>query len=123
MQEYDFRNSIGFLVNRTAKAFVIRSYSKHPIVIYVLLFLVSIFFGRIVTYFNLEIQGIGYWERRTIPFVFVSASILGGILMCWFLRQSFFRKSIANNIAKLGLIGCLILFGTFSTFLSAQYQL
>lgn len=101
---------------------VIRRYSKHPVIIFVILFFFSIFFGRLVTYFNLELGGLGYWERRTVPFVFVAASVLCPFFVLFVLRHPFLKSSSANKMINTIIISCIVLFGTFSTVLSLQVQ-
>lgn len=101
---------------------VLKKYRNHPVMIFLILFFIAIIFGRIVTYFNLEIGGLGYWERRTVPFVLASVSILSTLFFLYFTRLPLFKSKTATNLARVAIISCLVLFGTFSTLLSAQFQ-
>jgi len=95
---------------------IAKNYRSHPIVIFAVLFVLAIVFGRAITYLNAGFMDTGYWERRIIPFVYASASLLAPLIVLKLKRLRGFNKMLT-----VAFISFLVLGGVTSTFLTAEY--
>ena len=114
---------------------VVKKYRSHPIIIFTVLFILAIVFGRIITYVNADFEYTGYWERRFIPFVYVSCSLLAPIVVLSVIeatkattRGRGKKRWIAikhlkglKNVTTVGILSFLVLGGILSTFLSVEF--
>jgi hypothetical protein len=85
--------------------------------IFILFFLYTIIFGRLLTIFNINYFFIGYRERRIIPFSFASTTILATFPILFYVdkfKTKHFQKSL--------LISLIIFSGITSTLLSIENQ-
>jgi hypothetical protein len=109
--------------------FASRRYRNHPIMIFVTLFIFSIVFGRLLTYINSNLEYTEYWERRMIPFVFVSCSMLAPITLLWLADSLKRKQQIAkrfgsvHNLLTVVVLSFIVLGGIFSTLISVEYQI
>jgi hypothetical protein len=108
---------------------VVKKYRSHPIIIFTVLFILAIVFGRIITYVNASFEYTGYWERRFIPFVYVSCSLLAPIVVLSVIKQLkqqqerevVRRLKGLKNVTTVGILSFLVLGGILSTFLSVEF--
>ena len=107
-----------------------KKYTSDPVVIFGVLFILIVIFGRTITYINASIESTGYWERRLIPFTYVSASVLSSIIVLKVIsylkqqqqqREKYFRN--LKNILTVTFLSSVVLGGVLSTFLSVEYQI
>src|SRR5215212_2030664 len=104
-----------------------KKYRSNPIVIFVILFVLIVIFGRTVTYINANIENTNYWERRLIPFAFVSVSILSSIAILKVIEQLKQHQQLERhfrslkNILTVTFLSFLVVGGILSTFLSVEY--
>src|SRR5919107_361467 len=78
-----------------------KKYRSNPIVIFVILFVLIVIFGRTVTYINANIENTNYWERRLIPFAYVSVSILSSIAILKVIEQLKQHQQLERHIRSL----------------------
>ncbi|MDP9287622.1 MAG: hypothetical protein M3P08_05425 [Thermoproteota archaeon] len=111
---------------------VARKYRSHPVLIFSILFLFIIVFGRALTYYNANFVNTSYWERRLIPYLFVSSSIVGSISVLMFidyLKQKRFhferlnRAATTTTILGVAILSFLVLGGIISTLLGLEFIL
>lgn len=109
---------------------VIKKYREHPILIFVIFFVLMIIFGRILTAVNANfVSNDQYSERRIIPFVFISCSLLSPILVLEVMErlktrlQKVDRFGNLTDIMIFASISLFVIGGVFSTFLTIEYQL
>ena len=86
-------------------------------IVFVLMLIVSIVFGRLLTYINLYWYKIGYWERRIIPLSFSASSIISSILICHIAK-----RIRARHIFSSLLFSLIVITGLNSTILTIEYQ-
>jgi len=104
----------------SASLLIIEYYSKHPVIVFILLLTFIIPFGRIVTYLNINILNTGYWERRLILIAYAAASLLAPISILELLKHAQAKKNVIIAISLL--ISCLVISGITSTFLTLDLQ-
>jgi len=102
---------------------VLTKYRNNPVVLFVILLISALIFGRVITFLNAEYFNTGYWERRIIPYVFSSASILASLFILNILKNLSEKNRIftPKNIVVISLLTTLVLIGILSTFLSVEY--
>ncbi|MEM2981370.1 MAG: hypothetical protein QW385_08440 [Thermoproteota archaeon] len=105
------------LLATLAVVYIILNYSKHPIMIFVLMFILGILFGRALTYLNVQWFFTGYWERRIIPLTFSASAILASVLVLRFIKQIKLK-----HIFSLFMFSILIMAGITSTFLTIEMR-
>ena len=114
-------------------AIILKKYPGHPVAIFTVLFAISIIFGRALTFFNAIFLDTSYWEKRMIPFVFVSASILAPLTIFevfgkfeqWRLRQTQGIMKYLRGLTNLLIVtflSFLVLGGILSTLLTVEYR-
>ena len=105
--------------------FIIKKHRDHPIIIFPIFFVLAIIFGRVITFLNANIIETNYWERRIIPFVFVSASMLAPLIILKILsyKERIGYRFEIKNLWKVVFISFLVLGGTLSMFLSIEEQI
>jgi len=95
---------------------IIKRYRNQAVITFVLMFILSILFGRLLTYMNLQ-SFTGYYERRFIPLAFSASAIMASILILHAIKRiqrNRFRCSL--------LLSLLVVGGLTSTILSIDYQ-
>jgi len=104
---------------------VYKKYSNNPIIIFLILIIFALIFGRLITFINAEFFSTGYWERRIIPFVFVPAAIFASLAFMKIFRYRFQTKKLSNSkkIVVLSILASVVLAGTLSTFVTIEYFL
>jgi len=102
---------------------VAKKYRDHPIILFLILFIITIVVGKAITYVNLNFFETGYFERRLILFVYVAATLLASVAITHFFKRI---KKLDRRILKSLIVGSfvsLIVFGgIFSTYLSIEYN-
>jgi hypothetical protein len=108
---------------------ILRNSRSSPIIIFVLLFFLTIVLGRTITFLNANVYYTDYWERRLTPILQASASIVASIVILqivrWLERRNQ-RSSYARrlkNLLPIPLLSIFILAGSLSTFLTIEYQI
>ena len=104
---------------------VLKKYSEHPIIIFVIFMLVGIIFARSLTFLNANVFEIGYFERRIIPIVFVSVAMLAPLLILKLINAKGKMPSLKNTKGMLivAVLSLIIVGGMFSTFLTFEHQI
>ena len=123
---------------------VAKKYRSQPIIIFVVLFLLVIVVGRVITYVNADFVFSDYCERRMIPLVYVSASLLAPIAVLRLINRikeeqqqqkqqqegeekkrwiAIKHLKYLKNTLIVIILSFLVLGGILSTFLSTEYQI
>ncbi len=102
---------------------VFNKYRSNPIVLFVVLLIFAFVLARVITFLNSEFFDTGYWERRMIPIIFISASILASLFISNSLKYFSASKRFVTpkNMVVVGLLASLVLVGILSTFVSVEY--
>lgn len=101
---------------------------SNRLMIFPILLILSFVTGRIITYLNSASNDTGYWERRLLPFLFMSCSILSSVYIPDALdrfKRIFTRPGmtkIPGEIVSIFMISIIIISGATSTFLAIEYQ-
>jgi len=100
-------------------------FKSHPIVIFTILLIGTVIFGRLLTILNSEVFDTGYWEKRIIPFVFVSATILASLFIVNVFQKFTNTKNqvVLKKYLVLTIVTLLVFGGTLSTLLSVEYNI
>ena len=102
---------------------VIKKYRNRPIILFLILFILSLVVGNLITYVNSNFFDTGYFERRMVLFVYVSATILASIAFFYILNGiSKINYRILKSLFYGFIISSIIMAGVFSTFLTIEYQ-
>ena len=108
---------------------VAKKYRSHPIIIFAVLFVLTVVLGRSITYLNANFINTGFWEKRVIELIYASCSLLAPIVVLGLIKQlNHQEKAIKHlkgfkNILVITFLSCLVLFGILSTFLTIELQL
>lgn len=104
---------------------VLKRYSEQPIAIFVIIMIVGFIFARFLTFLNANVIDTSYFERRVIPIVFVSASILAPLLILRIVKKNNNTPSLKKikDLWKVAFIASIVVGGMFSTFLTFEYQI
>jgi len=104
---------------------ILKNHKNHEMIIFVILLVSAIILGRTITFFNINVIETNYWERRLIPFVFLSACMLAPLPLLKIVNYNFNQSFLKGfkNLWKITFLSFLVLGGTFSTFLSVEEQI
>ncbi len=105
--------------------YTLKKYRNNSVVIFVILFATVFVAGRILTFVNAEsIVNAGYWERRLIPYVYFSSSILAAIFVTKILQywNISWKISYVKKISFFCIVAFLVFGGIFSTYLTLEFQ-
>jgi hypothetical protein len=108
---------------------VAKKFRNHPIIIFTALLVFAIVFGRIVTYVNASLVSTDYWERRLIPFVYVSCSLLAPVIVLRLIEQIKQKQKMVTGLKALKntltatFLSFLVLGGILSPFLTVEYHI
>jgi hypothetical protein len=100
---------------------------NHQVVIFASLFLLTMVLGRTLTFLHSNSIYTEYWERRLIPIMQASASILASMVILQIVREIQGRKQRSINakplksLLSLPILSILILTGSLSTFSTFEY--
>ena len=97
---------------------ILNRYSKHPIIAFLILLPFTILFGRLLTYYNINIGDIGYWERRIVPIAYAAACVLAPISIVELFKHAQKKKTAIVAV----LLAFLVILGITSTFLTIEYR-
>ena len=107
---------------------ILKNSRNHPVVIFVALFLLAMVLGRALTFLNANSIFTDYWERRLIPVMQASASVVASVVILqivkWLEGRSQ-RSSYARylkSLLLLPILSILILTGSLSTFSTFEYH-
>ena len=107
---------------------ILKNSRNHPVVIFVSLFLLTFVLGRALTFLNANVIYTEYWERRLIPIMQASASIVASIVILQIVRWLQGRNQRSNyakrlkSLLPIPMLSILILVGSLSTFSTFEYQ-
>ncbi|MGI0022514.1 MAG: hypothetical protein ACRD9Q_06605 [Nitrososphaeraceae archaeon] len=103
---------------------IAKNYRNHPIVIFVVIFVLAIIIGKFITYVNANLFFTDYYERRLIPLVFVASSILASLVLVSIGKQEYKKKRLKaiKNIVTVIFLSSLVLTGTLSTILAVEHR-
>jgi hypothetical protein len=108
---------------------ILKNSRNHPVVIFVALFLLTMVLGRGLTFLNANSIHTEFWERRLIPIMLVSASVVASIVILQIVRwledrnqRSSYAKHL-KSLLPLPLLSILILAGSLSTFSTLEFQI
>jgi hypothetical protein len=99
-----------------------------PLVIFPIIFIGILIVGRIISYVNINIQSSDYWERRLVPYLWISVSILSSIAVPKLINLLDRLKLFGRNFteirvfATIFVIFFLVLGAMLSTFLTLEYS-
>ncbi|MFX1517372.1 MAG: LamG domain-containing protein, partial [Promethearchaeota archaeon] len=94
-----------------------RNYGKKPIIIFILLFLFTFGFGKILSFVNAQFMDIRYWEQRLLPFVFAAASIIASISFGGLMQRLFNHK---KKFLVAPILALIVISGVMSTNLTIE---
>jgi hypothetical protein len=100
---------------------------NHQVVIFVSLFLLTMVLGRTLTFLHANSISIEYWERRLIPIMEASASVIASIVILQIVKWLQGRKPRSSYVKRLKsllplpILSILILAGSLSTFSTFEY--
>jgi hypothetical protein len=106
---------------------ILNNSRNHQVVIFASLFLLTMVLGRTLTFLHSNSIYTEYWERRLIPIMEASASILASIVILQIVRWIQGRKQRSINakplksLLSLPILSILILIGSLSTFSTFEY--
>jgi hypothetical protein len=101
-----------------ASLIIAKSYSKHTIIVFILLLLFGVLFGRALTYYNLNVSYVSYWERRIVPIAYAASAVLAPIALI----ELFKRLKKYKIYISYTLLSFLVILAISSTFLSLELQ-
>jgi hypothetical protein len=108
---------------------ILSRYRNHSVVIFPIIFIIVLIIGKIITYLNINIVDMNYWERRLIPFLWFSGSIMASVTIIKiteFVRNKRVSARVSKPMRELIItvfIGTVVVTGILSTFLTIEYQL
>lgn len=111
---------VGGLLAFAGVVFVVKQYRRHPIIIFVILFIVAIFAGRILTYTNATLMNTGYIEKRIIPFVYSASCILAALAVSKAIKKC---SKGSSQFLVATLISFVVISGMTSTLLTIEYRI
>ena len=105
------------------------SMRNNPLILFPVVIITIFLIGKLITYINISVEDVDYWERRLIPYMWMGVSILSSIIIIELL--GFIKKiKVYNNRSKIlkpisiGItITFILICGTLSTLLSIDYRL
>jgi hypothetical protein len=107
---------------------ILKNSRNHPVVIFVALFLLTMVLGRALTFLNANSMHSEYYERRLIPIMQASASVVASIVILQIVRwlesrnqRSSYAKHL-KSLLSLTTLSILILAGSLSTFSTFEFQ-
>lgn len=98
--------------------YILKKYSECPLVIFIVMLVYSIFFGRMLTMINANYIKLGYSERRIISLTFSASAILSSLPLLRFLERLNSRPFFKSFFLSLIVLG-----GFTSTALSIENQI
>jgi len=102
---------------------VAKKYRDHPMILFLIMFVLIIVVGTAITFVNLNYFETGYFERRLILFVYVAATLLASVATIFFLKRIIkLDHRILKSLIVGSLVSLLVFGGIFSTFLSIEYH-
>jgi hypothetical protein len=107
---------------------ILKDYRSNPIIIFPIILLSIIIIGKIISFININFDNLGYWERRLIPYLTMSASIIATITIYKIINYITLKiappkkLNFLKNLTIVTMVSFLVLLGTLSTYLSLEYQ-
>lgn len=101
---------------------------KNPLVIFPIVFISMLIVGKIISYIIINFQLVDYWERRLIPYLWITVSILSPIAIIKLVDFIKDFKPIGKNfvvvkrLITVFFIFFLVVGSMISTFLTLDYQ-
>jgi len=115
---YPMLLGLGGLFAIFSSKIIFKRHVNHPIIAFALLLLFAVFFGRLLTYINVNVGHTGYWERRIVPIAYAGASVLAPVSL-----MELFERAKRKKTALLAvLLAFVVVFGFTSTCLTLELQ-
>ena len=101
---------------------------RNSLMIFPIIFVFVFVIGKIISYIISNFQLVDYWERRLVPYLWITASILAPIAVIKVLdyingiKTAGTKLIIVKRLVGVFFIFALIIGSTMSTFLSLEYQ-
>lgn len=101
---------------------------KNPLVLFPILFISIFVIGRIISYVIINYQTVDYWERRLVPYLWITVSVLSPIAMIKivdYINKIKIRSrkyAVVKKLTTVLIFFFLILGSMLSTFLSLDSQ-
>jgi len=110
---------IGGLLALPGLALTLKTYQKHPLILFACLFVASIIGGRTLTFFNVNFLNTLYWERRVIPLVYSASAVLASLALVK-TRFGFNSKQLEKFAVGI-LVAFVVINGFISTSASIEF--
>ena len=107
---------------------ILMNYRKNPLVIFPIVFISMLIVGKIISYIIINFQLVDYWERRLIPYLWITVSILSPIAIIKIIDFINGIKPISRNfvivkrLITVFFIFFLVIGSMISTFLTLDYH-
>ncbi len=108
---------------------ILKNSRNHPVVIFVAFFLLAMVLGRALTFLGANSIFIDYWERRLIPVMQASASVVASVVILQIVKwlegrsqRSSYARYLKSRLLLLPILSILILTGSLSTFSTFEYH-
>jgi len=113
-----------------ATVYLFKHYRSNPIVIFPIIMLTVLLVSKIITFINIQGESLGYWERRMVPYVWLTICIISPLsiikavdyLKSLESKNKVLKIKIFKNLLAIAIISSFVLAGTLSTLLTIQYQ-
>lgn len=102
-----------------ASLIITNSYSKKPVVTFLLLLFFAVLFGRFLTFYNVNVGNSSYFERRIVPIAYAASAVIAPIAII----ELFKRIQNYKPVVLSTLLSFLVIMSISSTFLSLDLQL
>jgi len=100
--------------------FLLNYYRKHPVIIFLVIFIFGIIYGRLLTYINVNLVSVNYVERRIIPLTFSASVIIASLSFSKLFK--WIKRLKSRDFLTMFLLSSIVVAGLTSTALSIEYQ-
>jgi len=99
-------------------AVIAKKYGSNPVIVSVFLFLVTLAFGKLISFLNAEFLDLAYGERRYLPLIFAAASMMASVS---FVEQGPKLFRCKKKVLSATILALIVMTGVMSTNLSMEY--
>ncbi len=116
------------LVSIPIMIILIKNNGKNSLVIFPIIFILMLIIGRIISYVVVNFQILDYWERRLVPYLWITVSVLSSIAIFRIVnyinnfRSGVIKFVVIKRMITVSFIFLLVIGGTLSTFLTLDFQ-
>lgn len=113
-----------------ATVYLFKHYRSNSVIIFPIIMITVLLVSKIITFINIQGESLGYWERRMVPYVWLTICIISPLsiikiaeyLKSLESKNKVLKIKIFKNLIAVTFISSFVFAGTLSTLLTIQYQ-